>query len=53
MQVMFEQGREMIEVFKSHSSRSCILDDFEFYEGRQKTLQERKAKQKEFDQQAS
>lgn len=50
---MLEQGREMIKVFKSHSSRTCILDDFEFYERRQKSMQDRKAKQKEFDKQAS
>jgi hypothetical protein len=42
----------MIKVFKEHSSKTCILDDFGFYEGRQKTIQEKKAKQLHFPKQA-
>lgn len=52
-EVMFEQGTEIIKVFKGHLSSTCILDDFEFYEGRQRTMQERKAKQREFDKQVN
>jgi hypothetical protein len=42
----------MIKVFKEHSSKTCILDDFGFYEARQKTIQEKKAKQLHFPKQA-
>lgn len=45
MQVKSEQGLKMIKIFKDHSSKTCLLDDFEFYEARQKTIQENKAKQ--------
>ncbi|KAD4384186.1 hypothetical protein E3N88_24354 [Mikania micrantha] len=43
-EVKLEQGLQMIKVFKDHSSKQCILDDFEFYEERQKRIQEKKAK---------
>ena len=45
MQVKPEQGLKMIKMFKDHSSKTSLLDDFEFYEARQKTIQENKAKQ--------
>lgn len=41
----------MIKIFKEHSSKQCILDDFEFYEDRQKKIQEKKAKQQQFQKQ--
>ncbi|GMI87676.1 evolutionarily conserved C-terminal region 5 [Hibiscus trionum] len=44
-EVEFEQGLEMINIFKSYESHSSILDDFHFYEERQKAMQERKARQ--------
>ena len=37
----------MIKIFKEHLSKTCILDDFGFYESRQKTIQEKKAKQQQ------
>lgn len=40
-----EPGHKMIKIFKEHLSKTCILDDFGFYESRQKTIQEKKAKQ--------
>ncbi|KAI3822951.1 hypothetical protein L1987_10552 [Smallanthus sonchifolius] len=43
-EVKLDQGLQMIKVFKDHSSKQCILDDFEFYEERQKRIQEKKAK---------
>ncbi|XP_022719276.1 uncharacterized protein LOC111277241 isoform X2 [Durio zibethinus] len=43
-EVNFEQGIQILKIFKDHSSNTCILDDFEFYEARQKTIQEKKAK---------
>lgn len=42
-----EPGLKMIKIFKDHSSKTCILDDFGFYETRQKTIQEKKAKQQQ------
>ena len=42
----------MLKIFKDHSSRTCIVDDFDFYEGRQNTIQEKKAKQQQFQKQA-
>ncbi|BFG33362.1 hypothetical protein CerSpe_196360 [Prunus speciosa] len=44
-EVKSEQGLKMIKIFKDHSSKTCLLDDFDFYEARQKTIQENKAKQ--------
>jgi YTH domain-containing family protein len=44
-QVKVEQGLEMLTIFKDHASKTCILDDFLFYENRQKLMQEKKAKQ--------
>ncbi|XVF31233.1 hypothetical protein REPUB_Repub16aG0127800 [Reevesia pubescens] len=43
-EVNFEKGIQILKIFKDHSSKTCILDDFEFYEARQKTIQEKKAK---------
>ncbi|OMO88147.1 hypothetical protein COLO4_20411 [Corchorus olitorius] len=44
-EVELEQGLEMLSIFKSYESHSSILDDFYFYEERQKAMQERKARQ--------
>lgn len=41
----------MLKIFKDHASKTCILDDFGFYETRQKTIQEKKAKQQQFQKQ--
>ena len=46
-----EHGLQVIKIFKDHSSKQCILDDFEFYEERQKRIQEKKAKQQQFQKQ--
>lgn len=51
VQVKIEQGLQMLKIFKEHSSKTCILDDFAFYEARQKTIQEKKAKQQQFQKQ--
>ncbi|KAJ4724010.1 evolutionarily conserved C-terminal region 2 [Melia azedarach] len=50
-EVKLEQGLKLIKIFKDHSSKTCILDDFGFYETRQKTIQEKKAKQQQFQKQ--
>ncbi|XP_057472864.1 YTH domain-containing protein ECT2-like [Actinidia eriantha] len=49
--VKLEQGLQMLKIFKDNSSKTCILDDFVFYEGRQKTIQEKKGKQLQFQKQ--
>ncbi|KAL5563428.1 hypothetical protein UlMin_033175 [Ulmus minor] len=51
-EVKLEPGLKLIKIFKEHSSKTCILDDFGFYETRQKTIQEKKAKQQLFQKQA-
>jgi len=50
-EVKLEPGLKIIKIFKEHSSKTCILDDFGFYEARQKTIQEKKAKQLQFPKQ--
>ncbi|XP_019155591.1 PREDICTED: uncharacterized protein LOC109152390 [Ipomoea nil] len=52
-EVKLEQGLQMIKIFKDHTSKQCILDDFEFYEDRQKRIQDKKAKQQLFLKQVS
>ncbi|KAI3450925.1 hypothetical protein Pfo_007590 [Paulownia fortunei] len=51
-EVKLEQGLQVLKIFKDHTSRQCILDDFDFYEDRQKKIQEKKAKQQQFQKQA-
>ncbi|CAA0841571.1 evolutionarily conserved C-terminal region 2 [Striga hermonthica] len=51
-EVKLEQGLQVLKIFKGHMSRQCILDDFDFYEDRQKKIQEKKAKQQLFQKQA-
>ncbi|CAI9768674.1 unnamed protein product [Fraxinus pennsylvanica] len=50
-EVKLEQGLQMLKILKDHSSKQCVLDDFEFYEDRQKRIQEKKAKQQQFQKQ--
>ncbi|XP_054800357.1 YTH domain-containing protein ECT4-like isoform X2 [Prosopis cineraria] len=44
-EVMFEKGIQILNFFKDHPRKTCILDDFDFYEGRENAMQERKAKE--------
>eukprot|EP01018_Ginkgo_biloba_P026777 Gb_38284 [translate_table: standard] len=44
-EVKFEQGIEMLNIFKNYVSKMSILDDFQFYESRQKAMQEKRARQ--------
>lgn len=46
-EVAFEQGVEVLTIFKNYICKMSILDDFQFYEARQKAIQERKTKQQE------
>ncbi|XP_021625226.1 YTH domain-containing protein ECT4 isoform X2 [Manihot esculenta] len=50
-EVKLEQGLKMFKIFKDHSSKTCILDDFGFYERRQTLIQEKKAKQQQLQKQ--
>ncbi|KAL6859180.1 hypothetical protein ACP4OV_018182 [Aristida adscensionis] len=43
-EVKLEQGLEMLKIFKYHDDDASILDDFDFYEEREKALQENKAR---------
>lgn len=43
-QVRFPQGIEMLNIFKNYVSKTSILDDFDFYESRQKVMQDKKMK---------
>ncbi|XVF42083.1 hypothetical protein PTKIN_Ptkin01aG0331600 [Pterospermum kingtungense] len=52
-EVNLEQGIQILKIFKDHSSKTCILDDFEFYEARQKIIQEKKAKHQLLQKQVS
>ncbi|KAK8962870.1 hypothetical protein KSP40_PGU002542 [Platanthera guangdongensis] len=44
-EVKFEQGLEMLSILKKYDSDMSILDDFGFYEERQKAMQDRKVRQ--------
>ncbi|KAJ8483987.1 hypothetical protein OPV22_016472 [Ensete ventricosum] len=43
-EVKFSQGTELLSSFKSYSSKTSILDDFGFYENRQKAMQDKRNK---------
>ncbi|XAR50701.1 hypothetical protein NMG60_11005099 [Bertholletia excelsa] len=45
-EVKLDQGIEMLKIFKDHDAETSILDDFNFYDEREKTLKERKARQR-------
>ncbi|KAF5748632.1 hypothetical protein HS088_TW04G00590 [Tripterygium wilfordii] len=44
-EVKLEQGIEMLKIFKDYDSRTSILDDFDFYDDRERGLKERKSRQ--------
>ncbi|CAJ1921685.1 unnamed protein product [Sphenostylis stenocarpa] len=52
-EVEFEKGVQVAKIFKEHSSQTCILDDFGFYEAREKANQEKKSKEQQFPKQIS
>ncbi|MED6211677.1 YT521-B-like domain containing protein [Stylosanthes scabra] len=43
-EIMYKKGLEMLKIFKSHTLKTTLLDDFMYYENRQKIMQEEKAK---------
>ncbi|XP_022842846.1 YTH domain-containing family protein 2-like isoform X2 [Olea europaea var. sylvestris] len=44
-EVKLEQGLEFLQIFKNHDADTSLLDDFNFYDEREKSLLERKAKE--------
>jgi hypothetical protein len=50
-EVHLEQGLQMLKIFKEHVSKTSILDDFAFYESRQKLMQEKRVKQQQVQKQ--
>ncbi|KAK3443464.1 hypothetical protein EUGRSUZ_B03591 [Eucalyptus grandis] len=51
-EVKLPQGLKMIKIFQTHLVKTCLLDDFDFYENRQRAIQEKKARQLQFQKQA-
>ncbi|KAG2243875.1 hypothetical protein Bca4012_069305 [Brassica carinata] len=45
-EVKLEDGAKVVKIFKEYMSKTCILDDFKFYETRQKIIRDKKIKQK-------
>ncbi|BAT06645.1 Os08g0556000, partial [Oryza sativa Japonica Group] len=43
-EVKLEQGMEMLKIFKDHEEDASILDDFDFYEERERALLDNKAR---------
>lgn len=50
-EIKLEQGLQLLKIFKEYTSKQCILDDFDFYDDRQRRIQEKKAKQQQFQKQ--
>ncbi|XP_062191693.1 YTH domain-containing protein ECT1-like isoform X2 [Phragmites australis] len=44
-EVKLEQGLQMLTIFKSHETETTILEDFDFYEQREKALHENRRQQ--------
>ncbi|KAJ7552354.1 hypothetical protein O6H91_06G052000 [Diphasiastrum complanatum] len=44
-EVRLEQGIEMLNIFKSYPLKTSILDDFQFYENRQKAMEDKRSRQ--------
>ena len=43
-EVIFLKGLEMLKIFKNYTLKTSLLDDFNYYENRQKIIQDEKAK---------
>ncbi|TYK02980.1 YTH domain-containing family protein 3-like isoform X1 [Cucumis melo var. makuwa] len=43
-EIPLKKGLEMLKLFKSHTLKTSLLDDFIYYENRQKIMQEEKAR---------
>lgn len=47
-EVKLEVGNAMLKIFKEHEADTSILDDFGYYDEREKDLQEKRSKEREF-----
>ncbi|CAK8563850.1 unnamed protein product [Lathyrus sativus] len=43
-EIMYRKGLEILKIFKNYTLKTSLLDDFMYYENRQKVMQEEKAK---------
>ncbi|XP_027931754.1 YTH domain-containing protein ECT4-like isoform X5 [Vigna unguiculata] len=43
-EIVYLKGLEMLKIFKNHTLKTSLLDDFIYYESRQKIMQDEKAK---------
>ncbi|WJX27635.1 YT521-B-like domain, variant 2 [Trifolium repens] len=43
-EIMYCKGLEMLKIFKNHTLKTSLLDDFMYYENRQKIMQDEKAR---------
>ncbi|XP_017219131.1 YTH domain-containing protein ECT4 isoform X2 [Daucus carota subsp. sativus] len=43
-EIRYEKGVEMLKIFKHYTSKTSLLDDFMYYENRQKLLKQEKAR---------
>ena len=43
-EIMYRKGLEILKIFKNYTLKTFLLDDFMYYENRQKVMQEEKAK---------
>ncbi|XWS08444.1 hypothetical protein CRYUN_Cryun40dG0003100 [Craigia yunnanensis] len=43
-EIMYKQGMEMLKVFKNHTMKTSLLDDFMYYENRQRIMLEEKGR---------
>ncbi|CAN6314942.1 unnamed protein product [Urochloa humidicola] len=43
-EVKLDQGLQVLKIFKDHACKTSILDDFGFYDNREKIMQEKKSK---------
>lgn len=41
-EIKYVQGMEMLKIFKNYSTKTSILDDFEYYEDREKAIRDKK-----------
>ncbi|XP_076888664.1 YTH domain-containing protein ECT2-like isoform X2 [Bidens hawaiensis] len=47
-EVKLEAGNAMLKIFKEYDADTSIIDDFSYYDEREKDLQEKRAKEREF-----
>lgn len=49
LQVKFHRGIEILSILKNYVPNTSILDDFDFYESRQKVIQEKRIRHSTLD----